>query len=110
MRCPATLTRRSSRDRPRPYSETDRIVSNDTGIQTVKAQMSGVFYRASAPDQPPLVEVGGAIRKGQTIALLESMKLFSKIKSPADAVVIEICVGNEETVSVGQVLFRIQRA
>jgi acetyl-CoA carboxylase biotin carboxyl carrier protein len=92
------------------YSETDPIVSNDAGSQTVKAQMSGVFYRAAAPDQPPFVEVGGAIRKGQTIALLESMKLFSKIKAPADAVVLEICVGNEETVSVGQVLFRIQRA
>ena len=86
------------------------IVSNDGGILTVKAQMSGVFYRAAAPDQPPLVEVGAAIRKGQTLALLESMKLFSKIKSPVDAAVVEICVGNEETVSVGQVLFRIRRA
>jgi acetyl-CoA carboxylase biotin carboxyl carrier protein len=54
--------------------------------------------------------VGDAIRKGQTVALLESMKLFSKIKSPADGVVVEVCVGNEEAVSVGQVLFRIKRA
>src|SRR5215208_2856998 len=108
MRRPATLTPRSIC--PRPYSETDPIVSNDGGIQTVKAQMSGVFYCSAAPDQPPFVEVGGTVRKGQTLALLESMKLFSKIKSPADAVIVEICVGNEETVSVGQVLFRIKRA
>ena len=50
------------------------------------------------------------IRKGQTLALLESMKLFSKIKAPADATVVEICVSDEETISVGQALFRIRRA
>ena len=85
-------------------------MSDDDGFVTVKAQMSGVFYRASAPDQPPFVEVGAAIRKGQTLALLESMKLFSKIKAPADATVVEICVSDEETISVGQALFRIRRA
>ena len=72
--------------------------------------MSGVFYRASSPDQPPFVEIGSAVRKGQTLALLESMKLFSKIKSPADCVVVDVCVGNEETVSVGQTLFLVRRA
>lgn len=83
---------------------------SDDGILTVKAQMSGVFYRAAGPDQPPFVEVGAVVRKGQTLALLESMKLFSKIKTPADAAVVEVCVANEETVSVGQVLFRVRRA
>jgi len=76
---------------------------------TVKAQISGVFYRFPAPDQPPFVEAGTRVRKGQTLALLESMKLFSKVKAPADAVVVEVCAANEQAVSVGQTLFRLER-
>ena len=83
---------------------------SDQGIVVVKAQMSGVFYRSAAPDQPPFVEPGARVRKGQTLALLESMKLFSKVKSPMDGVVVEICVGNEEAVGVGQPLVRLERA
>ena len=83
---------------------------SDQGIVVVKAQMSGVFYRSAAPDQPPFVEAGARVRKGQTLALLESMKLFSKVKSPMDGVVVEICVGNEEAVGVGQPLVRLERA
>jgi acetyl-CoA carboxylase biotin carboxyl carrier protein len=82
----------------------------DDGILTVKAQISGVFYRFPAPDQPAFVETGSRVRKGQTLALLESMKLFSKVKSPADGVVIEVCAANEQAVSVGQALFRLERA
>lgn len=76
----------------------------------VKAQMSGVFYRSPAPEQPAFVDVGTPVRKGQTLALLESMKVFAKVKSPADGVVVEVCAGNQQTVSVGQVLFRLERA
>ena len=76
---------------------------------TVKAQMSGVFYRFPAPDEPAFVEVGTRVRKGQTLALLESMKLFSKVKSPADGVVREVCAANEQAVNVGQPLFRLER-
>jgi acetyl-CoA carboxylase biotin carboxyl carrier protein len=78
-------------------------------LLTVKAQMSGVFYRFPAPDQPPFVEAGACVRKGQTLALLEAMKLFSKVKSPADGIVIEVCADNEQSVSVGQTLFRLER-
>jgi acetyl-CoA carboxylase biotin carboxyl carrier protein len=81
----------------------------DDAILTVKAQMSGVFYRSPAPEQPAFVEIGTRVRKGQTLALLESMKLFSKVKSPSDGVVVEVCANNEQAVSVGQALFRLER-
>lgn len=71
--------------------------------------MSGVFYRFPAPDQPAFVEVGARVQKGQTLAFLESMKLFSKVKSPADGLIVEVCAGNEQAVNVGQVLFRLER-
>lgn len=82
-------------------------MSEDTIV--VKAQISGVFYRASGPGESPLVEVGTRVRRGQTLALLESMKLFSKIKASADGEVAEICAENEDAVSGGQVLFRLKR-
>lgn len=82
---------------------------SDDAILTVKAQMSGVFYRSPAPEQPAFVEIGTRVRKGQTLALLESMKLFSKVKSPSDGVVVEVCATNEQAVSVGQALFRLER-
>lgn len=81
----------------------------ENGQFDVKAPISGIFYRASAPDTPAFVEIGTAVRKGQTLALLEAMKLFSKVKAPADGVVADIPVANAEQVSVGQVLFRISR-
>ncbi len=82
---------------------------SEDGLVTVKAQMSGVFYRAGAADQPPFVETGTTVRKGQTLALLESMKVFSKIKAPIEGIVVDISAANEDTVSVGQVLFRLRR-
>jgi acetyl-CoA carboxylase biotin carboxyl carrier protein len=84
-------------------------VSEDA-VVTVRAQISGVFYRAGGPDQSPFVEPGTVVRKGETMALLESMKLFSKVKAPLGGTVVEVCAENEQTVSVGQPLFTVQRA
>ncbi len=76
----------------------------------VKAPISGIFYRSPSPDAPPFVEIGTAVRKGQPLALLEAMKLFSKIKAPADGIVREIIGVNAESVSTGQTVFVLERA
>ena len=76
----------------------------------VRAPISGIFYRAPSPGAPPFVEVGSTVRKGQALALLEAMKLFSKIKSPADGIVREILGVNAEPVSTGQAVFVLERA
>jgi acetyl-CoA carboxylase biotin carboxyl carrier protein len=83
-------------------------VSSDELIE-VKAPISGIFYRAPAPGTPRFVEIGVAVRKGQVLALLEAMKLFSKIKAPADGIVREIVGVNAEAVATGQILFVLQR-
>lgn len=62
----------------------------------VRAPMSGVFYRRPAPDQPPFVAVGDRVVKKQTLGLLETMKVFQKIKAPADGLVLEILAENEQ--------------
>jgi len=65
----------------------------------VKAKMSGIFYRRPSPDDPPYVEPGDRVKKKQTLALLETMKVFQKVKSPADGTVVEVLVENETPVA-----------
>ena len=73
----------------------------------VTSPMVGTFYRAPAPDAPPYVEVGSTIAKGQTLCILEAMKLMNELPSELDGVVREILVEDADPVEYGQVLFRI---
>jgi biotin carboxyl carrier protein len=61
----------------------------------VNAPMSGVFYRRPSPEEPPYVEVGSTVKKKQTLALLETMKVFQKVKAPAAGKIVEIKAENE---------------
>jgi acetyl-CoA carboxylase biotin carboxyl carrier protein len=74
----------------------------------VKSPMVGTFYRAPAPEAPPYVEVGSTVKKGQTLCILEAMKLMNELESEVDGVVREILVENSDPVEYGQVLFRIE--
>ncbi len=74
----------------------------------VRAPMSGVFYRRPAPDQPAYVEVGDTIKKKQVLALLETMKVYQKIKAPADGKIIEIVVDNESPLADGDLILVIE--
>ena len=73
----------------------------------VPAPMHGVFYRAAAPDEPPLVEVGASIEAGQKICIIEAMKTFIDIAAEAPGVVLAILAGDGEEIEAGQALFRI---
>ncbi|MBR0712435.1 acetyl-CoA carboxylase biotin carboxyl carrier protein [Bradyrhizobium liaoningense] len=73
----------------------------------VPAPMHGVFYRAAAPDEPPLVEVGARIEAGQKICIIEAMKTFIDIAAEAPGVVLEILAENGDEIEAGQALFRI---
>jgi acetyl-CoA carboxylase biotin carboxyl carrier protein len=74
----------------------------------VTSPMVGTFYRAPAPEAPPYVEVGSHVTKGQTLCILEAMKLMNELESELDGVVREILVSNADPVEFGQVLFRIE--
>jgi acetyl-CoA carboxylase biotin carboxyl carrier protein len=74
----------------------------------VRAKMSGVFYRSSAPDQPAYVEVGDTVEKKQVLGLLETMKVFQKIKSPAAGKIVEIVAENETPLSDDALMFIIE--
>lgn len=75
---------------------------------TIKAPMVGTFYRASSPDQPPFVQVGSKVKKGDTVCIIEAMKLMNEVEAEQDGEIIEILVENEEMVEFDQPIFRIR--
>lgn len=77
------------------------------GLIEVKSPMVGTFYRSPAPEAPSYVEVGTRVSKGQTLCILEAMKLMNELEAEVEGVVREVLVDNAEPVEYGQVLFRI---
>ena len=73
----------------------------------VKSPMVGTFYRSPSPDEPPYVDVGDRIRVGQTICIIEAMKLMNEIESEVSGQVMEVLVQNGEPVEYDQPLMRI---
>jgi acetyl-CoA carboxylase biotin carboxyl carrier protein len=73
----------------------------------VKSPMVGTFYRAPAPDAKPFIEVGGAVKEGQIICVIEAMKLMNEIEADASGTVKAILVENGQPVEYGQALFII---
>ncbi|MEN8373851.1 MAG: acetyl-CoA carboxylase biotin carboxyl carrier protein [Gemmatimonadota bacterium] len=84
--------------------------ASDPGWVEVHSPMVGTFYRAPAPEAPPYVDVGTRVSKGQTLCILEAMKLMNEMEAELDGVVKEILVQNGDPVEYGQALFRIEAA
>ena len=70
--------------------------------------MVGVFYAAASPDSAPYVQVGQAVKKGDTLCVIEAMKLMNEINAEESGVITEICVKNGDLVQFGQPLFKIK--
>ena len=79
-------------------------------LTEITSPMVGTFYRAAAPEEEPFVEVGSNIKVGQTICILEAMKLMNEIESEFNAEIIEILVENGTPVEFGQVLMRVKQS
>jgi len=75
----------------------------------VQSPMVGVFYAASAPDAAPYVTVGSKVKKGDTLCIIEAMKLLNEINAEVDGEIADICVENGQVVEFGQTLFKISR-
>jgi acetyl-CoA carboxylase biotin carboxyl carrier protein len=79
-------------------------------LTEITAPMVGTFYRAAAPGEEPFVEIGNNIKVGQTICILEAMKLMNEIESEFNAEIVEILVDNGTPVEFGQVLMRVKQS
>jgi acetyl-CoA carboxylase biotin carboxyl carrier protein len=78
------------------------------GLVRVESPMVGTFYRSPQPGAPTFVEEGDAVAAGQTLCILEAMKLMNEVKAEIEAVVRKIHVGNAESVEYGQLLFELE--
>ncbi|EGC23624.1 acetyl-CoA carboxylase biotin carboxyl carrier protein [Streptococcus sanguinis] len=74
----------------------------------VESPLVGVAYLAAGPDKPPFVSVGDQVKKGQTLMIIEAMKVMNEVPAPKDGLVTEILVQNEEMVEFGKGLVRIK--
>jgi oxaloacetate decarboxylase (Na+ extruding) subunit alpha len=95
-------------DEPEAEEEFPSVPAPGDGIVRIEAPMVGTFYRAPQPGAPPFVEEGDAVGPGQTLCILEAMKLMNEVKADVEAVVSAIHVGNAEPVEFGQLLFELE--
>ena len=77
--------------------------------EAITAPLVGTFYAASAPDKAPFVAVGDKVKAGQTVCLLEAMKMISEVPAPFDCVIEEVVAENGQLAAFGDVLFRVRR-
>jgi acetyl-CoA carboxylase biotin carboxyl carrier protein len=114
---PAEVSFTPSSDEPESsiiHGESEELPTVDTtptsrrhdGVE-VRAPMVGTFYRQPAPGEPPFVEVGSMVAAGDSLCLIEVMKLFTTIEAPAGGEILEIQAEDSEMVEHGQVLFVI---
>lgn len=74
----------------------------------IKSPMIGTFYRSSNPETPPFVSVGDKVSKGQTVCIIEAMKLFNEIESEVSGTIVKVMVENSSPVEYDQVLFVVE--
>ncbi|MGY8798684.1 MAG: acetyl-CoA carboxylase biotin carboxyl carrier protein [Longimicrobiales bacterium] len=83
---------------------------SNPNLLDVTSPMVGTFYLAPAPDAPDYVEVGTRVKKGDTLCIIEAMKLMNEFECEIEGTVVELCVENAQPVEYGQVLFRVDPA
>jgi len=91
-----------------PEDQPTPVTRPSNGFVRVESPMVGTFYRAAQPGTPPFVEEGDVVAAGQTLCILEAMKLMNEVKADVEAVVRRIYVENAQPVEFGQVLFELE--
>jgi acetyl-CoA carboxylase biotin carboxyl carrier protein len=83
--------------------------ADDPSITYVTSPFVGTFYRAPSPEADNFTEVGASVKKGQTLCIIEAMKLMNEIESEAAGTIVEILVENGKSVEFGQKLFKLKK-
>jgi acetyl-CoA carboxylase biotin carboxyl carrier protein len=85
----------------------DRAPPPRSDLLEITSPMVGTFYRAPAPDAPPYVEAGKRVVPGDTLCIIEAMKLMNELECEVTGTIVEVCAENAQPVEYGQVLFRV---
>ena len=88
-------------------TETTAVATGKNTIE-IKSPMIGTFYRTANPDSPPFVSVGDKIIKGQTVCIIEAMKLFNEIESEVSGTIVKVMIENASPVEYDQGLFAVE--
>lgn len=88
--------------------ETINQISVDDDIHLIKTPIMGTFYESPSPESNPFVRVGDKVNKGDTLCIIEAMKLMNEIHSDVDGEIVEVLLKNEDLVEYNQPLFKIK--
>jgi len=102
------LRRRPGASLPLVLTREPAAEAEDETLVSITSPLSGVFYAAPAPDESPYVRVGDEVEAGQTVALVEAMKVFNEIHAEVPGIVVKILVTPSQVVSSGQPLMRVR--
>lgn len=91
-----------------PAAKAEKPAAAGKATLEIKSPMIGTFYRSSNPDSPPFASVGDKVSKGQTVAIIEAMKLFNEIESEVSGTIVKVMVENSSPVEYDQVLFVVE--
>lgn len=91
-----------------PKEEQSAVVQPGNKTVEIKSPMIGTFYRSANPDSPPFISVGDKVTKGQTVCIIEAMKLFNEIESEVSGTVVKAMLENASPVEYDQVLFVVE--
>ncbi len=84
-------------------------VEANKNIKTLRTPILGVFYSSKSPDSEPFVKVGDQVKKGDTLCIIEAMKMMNELKAPYDCKVIDCLVNNEDFVEYDQEIFKLEQ-
>jgi len=84
------------------------VAAKDDGLYQIKSPIVGTFYRSPSPESDPFIEVGSHVSKGQTLCIVEAMKLMNEIESDVNGTIQKIVIENAQPVEFDQVLFLVK--
>lgn len=110
---PATVVTAAAPARSSPIASAAPVAAarvNDENVVAVTSPFVGTFYRAPSPENPNFVEVGSVVRQGQTLCIVEAMKLMNEIEAEVAGTIVDVLVENGKSVEYGQKLFTIRKS
>jgi len=93
---------------PTPVLQEGREEAPEDRLYTIRAPMVGTFYRAPAPDAEPFVKEGDRVKAGQTVCIIEGMKIMNEIESEVEGTIVKVLAENAKPVEYGQELFLVR--
>ncbi len=109
VRKEATVVSTAVAAAPAPVSVAASPAVKDESLLEIKSPMVGTYYSASSPDAEPFVKVGDRIKKGDTVCIIEAMKLMNELPADQEGEVVAVMVNNGEAISFGQVILKLRK-